>query len=93
MRLLVRRQFLTLIPGLVALFRPPPPPDPTDDPAWLARWKSAPRHPVWQSPDPTTRHLLAAIHHGTPTEIAYRCGTNPGEPRRVKSIQLKTHQP
>jgi len=89
---LSRRHFLTLLPGLGVLFRPPRLEDPFADPAWFAKWKQAPRHPIWESDNSVENALLAAIVQATPLRIRYLAGSDPGTNREISPALLFTSE-
>ncbi len=87
-----RRDFLCALPAVGAwlglVSRQLEAPDPFRDPAWIARWKQAPRRPVWESPDPREQCLLAAIARGETLRIRYAGGRQPGSTRTISPSLL-----
>ena len=88
MNLLLRRDFFAAVPGLCALLGRRVEPDPFRDPVWVARWKQAPRRPIWESSLPTEQHLLTAITRAEPLRIRYHGGGTPGAARLISPSLL-----
>lgn len=52
-------------------------------PAWLEKWKRAPRIPLLESGDPVLQPLISAVENKSVLVFAYHGGRNPGAMRRT----------
>jgi predicted DNA-binding transcriptional regulator YafY len=52
-------------------------------PDFLSSWKRSPRHPVFETSDPTLARLIEATQAGRDLVFRYFGGTTPGEVRHV----------
>jgi hypothetical protein len=50
-------------------------------PAWLDRWRSLPRHPLWEVADPSLMELIRAAELSLPVRLIYHGGSTPGAAR------------